>query len=62
MMAPHSEQTSTCKRTSFQYKVVHVQEGDSYRTAAPQGSPGGTYKNASHVTTGVSGGHMHFQF
>ena len=62
MVAPLGEQTGTCKRTSFQYKVVHVPEGNSYKTAASQGGPGGTYKNASRVITGVSGGYMHFQF
>jgi hypothetical protein len=41
MVAPHSEQAGTCKRTSFQYKVIHIQQGDSYRTAAPQDGPWG---------------------
>ena len=62
MVAPHSEQTGTCKRTSFQYKVIHIPQGDSYKTAAPQDGPGGTYKDASRSTTGVWGGHMHFHF
>jgi hypothetical protein len=52
MVAPHSEQAGTYKRTSFQYKVIHIPQGDSYRTAAPQDGPaGGTYKDASRSTT-----------
>ena len=44
MVAPHIEQTGTCKRTILNYKVVLVEvpHGDSYRTAAPQGGPRGT--------------------
>jgi hypothetical protein len=62
MVAPHSKQAGTCKRTSFQYKVIHIPQGDSYRSATPQSGPGGTYKDASRVTTGVWGGYMHFHF
>jgi hypothetical protein len=47
MVAPHSEQTSTCKRASFQYKAIHIPQGDSFRTTAPQDGPGDTYKNDS---------------
>ena len=36
MVAPHSEQTRTFKRTNFQYKVIHIPQGDSYKTVAPQ--------------------------
>ncbi len=36
MVAPHSEQTGTCKRTSFQYKVIYIPQGDSYMTTASQ--------------------------
>ncbi len=60
--APHGEQTGTCKGTNFQYKVIHIPQGDSYKTVAPQDGPGGTYKDASRSTTGVWGGHMHFHF
>jgi hypothetical protein len=31
-------------------------------TVVPQGGPGGTYKDALRVTTGVWGGYMHFHF
>jgi hypothetical protein len=62
MVAPHSEQAGTCKRASFQYKVIHIPQGDSYRTAAPPDGPGGTYKDASRSTTCVWGGHKHFHF
>ena len=62
MVAPHSEQAGTHKRTIFQYGVIHIPQGGLYMTVAPQGGPGGTYKDASRVTTTVSGGHMHFHF
>jgi hypothetical protein len=62
MVAPHSEQAGTSKRTRFQYKVIHIPQGDSYMTAAAHGGLGGTYKEASRVTTGVWGGHMQFHF
>ena len=47
ILAPPSEHAGTCTRTSFQYKVVHVSQGDSYKTATciPQDGPWGTYKN-----------------
>ena len=57
MVAPHSEETGTCKRTRLQYKVIHIPQGDSYRTAAPHDGPRRTYKDASRSTTGVWGGH-----
>ena len=60
--SPFSEQAGTCKRTSFQYKVIHIPQGDSYRAAVPEDGPGGTYKDASRSTTCVWGGHMHFHF
>ena len=41
MVAPHSEQAGTCERTSFQCKVIHIPQGDSYMTVVPHGGPGG---------------------
>ena len=40
--------------------MIHVPEGDSYRTTARQDGPRGTYNDDLCANTGVWGGHGHF--
>jgi hypothetical protein len=51
VVAPHSEQAVTCKRTSFQCKVIHIPQGDLYRTARLACATAGTTPSSAGAAT-----------